>query len=100
MMQSGLDALSASQLIQPAASAYTPTVTYPNNDFANRLKLAAAIITSSLNPKIVYVTLGGFDTHAAQQATQNASAQDALGRARRLLQRPLRLRGGPTTPRS
>jgi uncharacterized protein (DUF1501 family) len=72
MMASGLDAISASSVIQAAANSYTPQVTYPNNDFANRLKLAAGIIVSSINPKIVYVTLGGFDTHGNQKAAQNA----------------------------
>jgi uncharacterized protein (DUF1501 family) len=72
MMQSGLDAISASAVIQAAANSYTPQVQYPNNDFSNRLKLAAGIIVSSLNPKIVYVTLGGFDTHGNEKATQNA----------------------------
>ena len=72
MMQSGLDAMSASAVIQAAANSYTPQVTYPQNDFANRLKLAAGIIVSSINPKIVYVTLGGFDTHGNQKAAQNA----------------------------
>jgi len=71
MMGLGLNAITASALIAKAASAYTPQATYPNNDFANRLKLAAAMVTSNLNPKIVYVTLGGFDTHAGQKATQN-----------------------------
>jgi uncharacterized protein (DUF1501 family) len=71
MMQSGLDALTASSIIQQAASAYTPSVAYPSNDFANRLKLAAAIVTSSMKPRVVYVTLGGFDTHASQKTTQN-----------------------------
>lgn len=70
-MASGLDALSASALIAQAAGKYSPQVQYPNNDFANRLKLAASIVTSNLNPKIVYVTLGGFDTHATQKTTQN-----------------------------
>jgi len=72
MMQSGLDAMSASAVIQAAANSYTPQVTYPTDDFSNRLKLAAGIIVSSINPKIVYVTLGGFDTHGNQKATQNA----------------------------
>jgi len=71
MMSLGLDAISASALISKAASNYQAQATYPNNDFANRLKLAAAMITSNLNPKIVYVTLGGFDTHANQKGTQN-----------------------------
>lgn len=72
MMQSGLDAISASAVIQAAANSYVPQVTYPADDFSARLKLAAGIIVSSLNPKIVYVTLGGFDTHGNEKATQNA----------------------------
>ena len=70
-MASGLDALSASALIAQAAGSYSAQVPYPNNDFGNRLKLAASIVVSNLNPKIVYVTLGGFDTHATQKTTQN-----------------------------
>jgi uncharacterized protein (DUF1501 family) len=70
MMQQGLDALSASSIISQAASGYQSKVPYPKNDFANRLKLAAGVITSSLKPRIVYVTIGGFDTHAAQKPTQ------------------------------
>ena len=71
VMQSGLDALSASTLVTQAASNYTPQVSYPNDDFGNRLKLAAAMVTSNLNPKIVYLTLGGFDTHANEKPVQN-----------------------------
>jgi uncharacterized protein (DUF1501 family) len=71
MMQSGLSAISASAVIQAAANNYTPQVTYPTDDFSTRLKLAAGIIVSSLNPKIVYVTLGGFDTHGNERKTQD-----------------------------
>jgi uncharacterized protein (DUF1501 family) len=71
MMQAGLDAISASAVIQAAANSYTPQVTYPTDDFSQRLQLAAGIIVSSLNPKIVYVTLGGFDTHGDQRPTQD-----------------------------
>ena len=71
MMQSGLDAISASSVIQAAASSYTPQVPYPTDDFSTRLRLAAGIIVSSLNPKIIFVTLGGFDTHADERATQD-----------------------------
>jgi len=71
MMQSGLDAISASAVIQAAANSYKPSVPYPTDDFSQRLQLAAGIIASSLNPKIVYVTLGGFDTHGSQRPTQD-----------------------------
>jgi len=71
MMQSGLDAISASAVVRAAASSYKPQVTYPTDDFSQRLQLAAGIIVSSLNPKIVYVTLGGFDTHGDERPTQD-----------------------------
>jgi uncharacterized protein (DUF1501 family) len=70
-MQSGLDAISASAVIQAAANSYKPQVAYPTDDFSQRLKLSAGVIVSSLNPKIIYVTLGGFDTHGGQRPTQD-----------------------------
>ena len=71
MMQSGLDAISASDILAQAASSYQTSVTYPTDDFGTRMKLAAQITTSSMKPRIVYVQIGGFDTHAAQKDTQS-----------------------------
>src|SRR5208283_2678215 len=65
-----MDAITASDIVQEAASKYQTSVTYPKNDFANRLKLAAQIITSSLKPQIIFLQIGGFDTHANQKDTQ------------------------------
>ena len=70
MMESGLDAMAASDIVQQAASNYQTSITYPKNDFSNRLKLAAQVASSSLKPTIVYLQIGGFDTHAAQKNTQ------------------------------
>ena len=70
MMEAGLDSLTASDIVRQAASNYQTPVSYPKNDFANRLKLAAQIVTSSLSPQIVYLQIGGFDTHASQKDTQ------------------------------
>lgn len=70
MMQSGLDAISASDILSQAAASYQTSVTYPTDDFGTRMKLAAQITTSSMKPRIVYVQIGGFDTHAAQAGTQ------------------------------
>jgi len=70
MMEAGLDALTASDIIQQAAANYQTSVNYPKNDFSNRLKLAAQIVSSSLKPTIVYLQIGGFDTHANQKNTQ------------------------------
>jgi len=70
MMEAGLDALTASDIVQQAAAGYQTSIEYPTNDFSNRLKLAAQIVTSSLKPTIVYLQIGGFDTHANQKNTQ------------------------------
>jgi len=70
MVEAGLNAITASEIVQQAASKYQTSVSYPKNDFANRLKLAAQIVTSTLHPQIVYLQIGGFDTHANQKNTQ------------------------------
>jgi uncharacterized protein (DUF1501 family) len=70
MMEAGLDALTASDIVQQASANYQTSVQYPKNDFSNRLKLAAQVVTSSLKPTIVYLQIGGFDTHAIQADTQ------------------------------
>jgi uncharacterized protein (DUF1501 family) len=49
---------------------YEPKATYPaNNALANRLKLAAQLIDAGLGARIFYVSIDGFDTHAAQATT-------------------------------
>jgi uncharacterized protein (DUF1501 family) len=70
MMESGLDAMTASDIVQQAASNYQTSVDYPKNDFSNRMKLAAQVVSSSLKPTVVYLQIGGFDTHANQKNTQ------------------------------
>jgi len=70
MMEAGLDAMTASDIVQQAASNYQTSIAYPKNDFSNRLKLAAQVVSSSLKPTIVYLQIGGFDTHAYQKNTQ------------------------------
>jgi len=70
MMEAGLDAMTASDIVRKAASNYQTSVTYPKNDFSNRLKLAAQVVSSNLKPTIIYLQIGGFDTHANQKDTQ------------------------------
>ncbi len=50
---------------------YTPAVTYPTDGFATQLKLAAQLIGSNTGTRIVFVSLGSFDTHAGQRAQQD-----------------------------
>ncbi len=64
----------SSQLLQADAT-YKPAVTYPTGAFAEGLKILAEAIVQGLGLRVGYVTLGGFDTHANQQATHAALMQ-------------------------
>jgi uncharacterized protein (DUF1501 family) len=64
----------SSQLLQADAT-YKPAVTYPTGAFAEGLKVLAEAIVQGLGLRVGYVTLGGFDTHANQQATHAALMQ-------------------------
>jgi uncharacterized protein (DUF1501 family) len=48
------------------ATAYTPSVAYPNNGFALALRTVAGAIVRGVGSKIYWVQTGGFDTHAGQ----------------------------------
>ena len=39
---------------------------YPDTSFAQQLKLVSELMTSDINTKIYYVSVGGFDTHVGQ----------------------------------
>ncbi|MCS6851264.1 MAG: DUF1501 domain-containing protein [Gemmataceae bacterium] len=54
---------------------YQPKVPYPQTGLANRLKLAAQLITAELGARIFYVSIDGFDTHANQLPTHAALLQ-------------------------
>lgn len=67
-----LNAQEGGRQLRQAASLYRSTVTYPKNAFAAGLKILAEAIVQGLGLRVGYVTLGGFDTHANQQATHAA----------------------------
>jgi uncharacterized protein (DUF1501 family) len=48
-----------------------PSVTvYPNSEIGKNLKTIASLISSDINTRVYYVSLGSFDTHIGQQAKQ------------------------------
>lgn len=49
---------------------YTTTTAYPANEFSNQLKTIAQLIIAETNTSVYYVSLSGFDTHAAQRGQQ------------------------------
>ncbi len=66
-----LSAQQGSQSLHAADAVYQPAVTYPDGNFAAGLKILAEAIVQDLGLRVGYVTLGGFDTHANQQATHD-----------------------------
>ncbi len=66
-----LNAQDGSRQLHQADATYRPAVTYPKGPFADGLKVLAEAIVQDLGLRVGYVTLGGFDTHASQQATHD-----------------------------
>ena len=48
------------------ATAYMPTVQYPNNGFALALRTVAGAIVKNVGSRVYWVQTGGYDTHAQQ----------------------------------
>jgi uncharacterized protein (DUF1501 family) len=58
-------------VLRAKLAGYAPAVTYPTNAFGNQLKLAAQLIGSKIGTRIIFVSIGSFDTHANQRAQQD-----------------------------
>jgi uncharacterized protein (DUF1501 family) len=56
----------SSRRLQEIGRSYQPRVPYPNTSLANHLRLAAQLIDGGLGARLFYVSIDGFDTHAAQ----------------------------------
>lgn len=78
--ETGLQAYESTVVLDAATSGYAPAVEYPDTPLARALQTAAELVTSETGTGIVYVTTGGFDTHAAQ-ADQHASLLQTIGDA-------------------
>ncbi len=46
------------------------TTTFPNTEIGKNLKTIASLISSDINTRVYYVSLGSFDTHVGQQDKQ------------------------------
>src|SRR5262249_57818509 len=55
-----------SRRLQEIGKNYQPKEPYPATPLANKLRLAAQLIDADLGSRIFYVSIDGFDTHAAQ----------------------------------
>jgi uncharacterized protein (DUF1501 family) len=61
-----LTALTSADNLSTAAAGHTPIGAYPSSSFGQSMKLVSQLIAADVGTSIFYVSLGGFDTHAAQ----------------------------------
>ncbi|HEY6235480.1 MAG TPA: DUF1501 domain-containing protein [Candidatus Elarobacter sp.] len=69
--QTARDAYHGGDVLRKQTAEFTNKATYAPNGFAQQLALAAKLIGSSAGSKIVFVSIGSFDTHAGQRAQQD-----------------------------
>ncbi|MBF6591268.1 MAG: DUF1501 domain-containing protein [Ktedonobacterales bacterium] len=73
-------AVTGSKSLDQAASQYQPKGSYDAaSSFQKGLQVLAEVIVQGLGLRVGYVTLGGFDTHAAQADTQTKLLTDLAG---------------------
>ncbi|MCH2228842.1 MAG: DUF1501 domain-containing protein [Crocinitomicaceae bacterium] len=66
-----LETYSSADYIYERSKIYASQTDYPGNSFGKSLKGISDMINSGLNTRVYYSTLGGFDTHVNQNATQD-----------------------------
>ncbi|HYW54031.1 MAG TPA: DUF1501 domain-containing protein [Dongiaceae bacterium] len=69
--QTARDAYHGGDVLRKQTAEFTNKATYAPNGFAQQLALAAKLIGSTAGSKIVFVSIGSFDTHAGQRAQQD-----------------------------
>lgn len=57
--------------VQQNAKKYKGGAAYPDHRFAKQLQDVARMIAAGVGQRVLYVSLGGFDTHAGQRAEQD-----------------------------
>jgi uncharacterized protein (DUF1501 family) len=68
VQRTAVETYASSRRLQEIGRNYEPRAPYPASELGNHLKLAAQLIDAGLGARLFYVTLDGFDTHAAQAA--------------------------------
>jgi len=65
------NAMHGGDLLKAKIANYVPAVEYPKDNFAQQLRLAAQIVGSRIGTRVIFVSIGSFDTHAGQRAQQD-----------------------------
>ncbi|WP_139957263.1 DUF1501 domain-containing protein [Flavicella sediminum] len=66
-----IEANSSATHIYNKSKTFKSSISYPSNAFGKQLKTTAEFINSNVESKVYYVTMGGFDTHYAQEGRQD-----------------------------
>ena len=86
------EARKSSLEVRKAVARHQTSVNYGNRNFGNDLKMAASIICSGIGARVVYVTMGGFDTHNNQK-TRHAQLMQQLDQGLTAFQKDLAAHG-------
>ncbi|GGD15775.1 DUF1501 domain-containing protein [Hyunsoonleella pacifica] len=70
LYKSMIAAESSAKYIYETSKTVTSKKEYPKSKFGKQMKTTAQFINSHLQTKVYYTSLGGFDTHVNQKATQ------------------------------
>ena len=69
LAQTGVDVLKGADRLADAPAKYESDVEYADNAFAKSMRDAARIHLAGLGARILYVSQGGYDTHASENPT-------------------------------
>ncbi|MDB5226960.1 MAG: twin-arginine translocation pathway signal [Bacteroidota bacterium] len=64
------ETISSAEYIYQTSKIYHSAASYPDHQFGKSMKTISELITSGVNTKVYYVSLGSFDTHFNQQTRQ------------------------------
>jgi len=65
------NAMHGGDVLKAKIASYVPAAEYPRDTFSQQLRLAAQIVGSRVGTRIIFVSIGSFDTHAGQRAQQD-----------------------------
>jgi uncharacterized protein (DUF1501 family) len=64
------ETISGAEYIYDQSRVHPSSASYPKSELGKNLQTIASLILSDINTKVYYVSIGSFDTHVNQQATQ------------------------------
>ncbi|MCS6903468.1 MAG: DUF1501 domain-containing protein, partial [Candidatus Bipolaricaulota bacterium] len=70
LAQTGISAEQSASELQNAVKKYQSNIEYPKDPLGQSLRLVAQIVAGGIGTQILYVTIGGFDTHAEQNTAR------------------------------